>query len=65
MDSVDVHDLPEDQAQVIAAFVEFLRQRRQEQAARESGAVEEAPRVGVWDLGVKQPLMRREIYGKR
>ena len=28
MDSIDVHDLPEEQAHLLAAFVEFLRQRR-------------------------------------
>jgi hypothetical protein len=26
MESIDVHDLPEEQAQLVAAFVEFLRQ---------------------------------------
>jgi hypothetical protein len=36
MDSIDVHDLPEEQAQLLAAFVEFLRQRREEAAAREA-----------------------------
>lgn len=35
MDSIDVHDLPEEQAQMLAAFVEFLRRQRQEDAARE------------------------------
>ena len=29
MDSIDVHDLPEDQAQLLASFVEFLRERRE------------------------------------
>jgi hypothetical protein len=28
MDSIDVRDLPEDQAQLVSAFVEFLRQHR-------------------------------------
>jgi hypothetical protein len=28
MDSIDVRDLPEEQAQLVAAFVEFLRQKR-------------------------------------
>ena len=36
MDSIDVHDLPEEQAQLLAAFVEFLRQHGQEAAAREA-----------------------------
>jgi hypothetical protein len=29
MDSIDVHDLPEEQAQLLAAFVEFLRGRQE------------------------------------
>jgi hypothetical protein len=39
MDSIDVHDLPEEQAQLLAAFVEFLRER-QEAATREALAHE-------------------------
>ena len=41
MDSIDVHDLPEEQAQLVAAFVEFLRRQRQEQATREALAQEQ------------------------
>ena len=40
MERIDVHDLPEEEVRVIAAFVEFLRQRRQEQAVREAQAEE-------------------------
>jgi hypothetical protein len=40
MDSIDVHDLPEEQAQLLAAFVAFLRQQQQEAAAREALAHE-------------------------
>jgi hypothetical protein len=36
MDSIDVHDLPEEQAQLLAAFVEFLRQQRQEAVTRDA-----------------------------
>ena len=36
MESIDVRDLPEDQAQLVAAFVEFLRHKR-----RTSGDVTE------------------------
>jgi hypothetical protein len=36
MDSIDVHDLPEEQAQLLAAFVEFLRQHSQEAAVRDA-----------------------------
>jgi hypothetical protein len=37
MESIDIRDLPEDQAQLVAAFVEFLRHR-----LRTSQAVTEA-----------------------
>ncbi len=40
MDRIDVHDLPEEQAQLVAAFVEFLRRQRQEQAIHEALAQE-------------------------
>jgi hypothetical protein len=29
MDHIDVHDLPEEEARLIAMFVEFLRRRKQ------------------------------------
>jgi hypothetical protein len=32
MENIDVRDLPEDQAQLVAAFVEFLKQRKQQRA---------------------------------
>lgn len=39
MESIDVRDLPEDQAQLVAAFVEFLRRRlREAQAHKEAEA---------------------------
>lgn len=41
MDSIDVHDLPEEQAQLLAAFAEFLR-RRTTAAAQEADAGERA-----------------------
>jgi hypothetical protein len=34
MDSIDVRGLPEDQAQLVAAFVEFLRRRLREARER-------------------------------
>jgi hypothetical protein len=39
MDSIDVHDLPEEQAELLAAFVAFLRQRQRE-AGQEAEAQE-------------------------
>ena len=40
MDHIDVHDLPEEDASLIAAFVEFLRRRKQEHAVRDAQAEE-------------------------
>lgn len=67
MNSIDVHDLLEDEAQVIAAFVEFLRQRhKQPQETRKTAlpadAARPAPEFSVWPLGVKGTLSREEMY---
>jgi hypothetical protein len=40
MDHIDVHDLPEEDARLIAAFVDFLRRRRQEETHRDAEAEE-------------------------
>ena len=40
MDSIDVHDLSEEEAHVLAAFVEFLRHRKHEQSIQEAQAQE-------------------------
>jgi hypothetical protein len=65
MESIDVHDLPEDQAQLVAGFVEFLRRRRQHQpqaaAAQRAPAPGESP-FAIWPLGVKGTLSREDIY---
>jgi hypothetical protein len=67
MESIDVHDLPENEAQVVAAFVEFLRnrqrQREKEQViAIQLGATPHEPVFSAWPLGVKGTLSREEIY---
>lgn len=74
MDSIDVHDLPEEEARLVAAFVEFLRRRQRQQAQRGEQpeviqtpeARPEQPRAespfAVWPLGVKGTLSREEIY---
>lgn len=41
MKHIDVHDLPEADAQLIAAFVDFLRRRRRTQAARNADEQEQ------------------------
>jgi len=57
MDTIDVHDLPEDMARALAETVEHLRLqvRRRRSEAR---PVEQI----VWPLGVKGSLRREEIY---
>lgn len=40
MEHIDVHDLPESDAQLVAAFVEFLRRERTQHAARDAEAQE-------------------------
>jgi hypothetical protein len=68
MESIDVHDLPEGDAQLIAQLVELLRRHVHGSEAEVEGAdVPEATAEGespfaVWNLGVKGPLSREEIY---
>jgi hypothetical protein len=59
MDQVDVHDLPEEQAQMVQAFVDFLRTQMGKQAKQTKQAT--AP-FSVWKLGTKSNLSRTEIY---
>ncbi len=65
MDHIDVHDLSEDEARLIATFVEFLRRQKQE-AVQQERRQEEAPSpqnpFATWPLGVKGTLSREEIY---
>jgi hypothetical protein len=68
MESIDVHDLPEEDAQLIAQLVELLRCRMEVPQAEVKGAEvpEETPEgespFAVWNLGVKGTLSREEIY---
>jgi hypothetical protein len=59
-----VHDLPDDEAEIVAAFVEFLKQRRQQRAQRErppATVPAESP-FASWPVGAKGTLSREEIY---
>ena len=63
MEQIDVHGLPEEEVQLIAAFVEFLRARRQEHRQPTAAApAEQEPAFAAWPLGVKDTLSREEIY---
>jgi len=65
MERIDVHDLPEEEAEMVAAFVEFLRRRKAVAAEqREIQADATTPLVpfAAWPLGVKGTLSREDIY---
>jgi hypothetical protein len=59
MDQVDVRDLPEDQAQMVQAFANFLRNQMKKQAERQQHDTEP---FTVWNFGTKSPLSRADIY---
>lgn len=69
MDAIDVHDLSDEEAKLVAEFVEFMRQRKKQQVKIQQEKIEEdieqAPPVvsfAAWPLGVKDTLSREEIY---
>jgi len=66
MEHIDVHDLPEEEAELVAAFVEFLRRRKilaaAEQEVRAAEATTPPLPFATWPLGVKGTLSREEIY---
>ena len=65
MDHIDVHDLPEEEARLIATCVEFLRRRKRvttQQGVQETKAPTPLVHFAAWPLGVKGTLSREEIY---
>jgi hypothetical protein len=65
MDHIDVHDLPEEEARLIATFVEFLRRRKQTGAqpeVRQAAPTALPLHFAVWPLGVQGTLNREDIY---
>lgn len=64
MDTIDVHDLPEEEAKLIEELVERLREkvkmRKLPQPIQEEE--EEEVKFGSWPLGVKGKVTREEIY---
>jgi len=60
VDTIDVHDLPEEDINLLQEIVEFLRKRamlRQKKTTKE-----EKIDFASWPLGVKGKLTRKEIY---
>jgi hypothetical protein len=66
MDRIDVHDLPEEEAELVAAFVEFLRRHKAlaagPQEVQEAAAPVPLVPFATWPLGVKGTLRREDIY---
>lgn len=67
MESIDVHDLPEEEVRLIAQLVDLLKPRAQRTEAEVEGAEvpEDTPEgespFAVWSLGVKGTLGREDI----
>jgi hypothetical protein len=58
-ESIDVHDLPEEEVKFIKKLVELLGEKAQLKKAKTG---DEEIIFGVWPLGIKGKLSRREIY---
>jgi hypothetical protein len=58
--TIDVHDLSEEEIELLRKFIEFLREKAK---ARGKVTVEKEEIIFAhWPLGVKGKLTRREIY---
>jgi hypothetical protein len=74
MNTIDVQDLSEEDTDLVATLVEFLRQRKRQRGQPEQSLrggkgpekgekrVSQGSPFAVWSLGVKGPLSREEIY---
>jgi hypothetical protein len=56
----ETYGLPEEEAQLVREFIEFLRERTKRKKAEPKGKEEIV--FATWPLGVKGGLTRREIY---
>lgn len=58
--TIDIQDLPAEEAKLVREFIEFLREkaRMRGEATERKGEITFA----TWPLGVKGKLTRREIY---
>ena len=57
---VDIHDLQEEEVNLVREFVEFLRKKAKMQSKMSMQKASKA--FSTWQLGVKGKLTRREIY---
>ena len=60
VDTIDVHDLPEEEVKFIQELVELLREKVRMKKAKVEG--KEEIFFATWPLGVKGKLTRKEIY---
>ncbi len=59
MEAVDVHDLLQEQAQVVQAFADFLRDQMTTQAKQKK---QDTAPCSVWKLGTISDLSRTIVY---
>jgi hypothetical protein len=59
-ETIDVHDLPEEEIELLREFIEFLREKAKVRG--KATAEKEEIIFATWPLGVKGKLTRREIY---
>lgn len=58
--TIDVHDLPKENVELVEKLVEFLREKVNKEKSEEKKA--EDVQFATWPLGVMGSLTRREIY---
>ena len=67
MDTIDAHGLSDEEARLVAEFVEFIRQRKKQQThmqhqetiGEDTGQGPQAVSFAAWPLGVKGTLSER------
>ncbi len=59
-DTIDVHDLPKENVELIAKLVEFLREKLNSEKTQKGEAAD--IKFASWPLGATGTLSRREIY---
>ena len=61
--NVDVHDLPEEDAEIVQKIAELIRQRVKKEGKQARPQVEdEIFTVASWPIGAKENLTRKDIY---
>ena len=58
---LDVHDLPDDQIEIIQQLIKFMRQKHQKPFTQSQDETETI-HLRSWSLGAKGEMSREEIY---